>query len=133
MLLQDDDDEEEEEEEERQQPVPPTSARHGRQHNLLASDWRPSVAPAPITSTASSSTRPVPATLPAPTDDSDAPRSTLSRSSSSSSLATPAEDVPPRPQSFRRGKGALNLKFQQVDMVLRAARSAVENPTTVVV
>ncbi|KAG8766382.1 casein kinase 2 regulatory subunit [Ceratobasidium sp. 428] len=129
---QEEDDEEEEEEEDQQQPIPNSSARHGRQHNLLAADWNISALGAKPAISATS-TRPGPSRAPIAASDSGAPRSTLSRSSSSSSLSTPAEDVAPRPQVFRRGKGALNRKFEEVDLMLRAARSAVETPQTVAV
>ncbi|KAG9100454.1 casein kinase 2 regulatory subunit [Ceratobasidium sp. 370] len=129
---QEEDDDEEEEEEERQQPVPTTTARHGRQHNLLATDWNPTAFTSKPTISAASAS-PSRAPLPITVSDSEAPRSILSRSSSSSSLSTPAEDVPPRPQAFRRGKGALNRKFEEVDMMLRAARSTVERPQTVAI
>ncbi|KAG8759594.1 casein kinase 2 regulatory subunit [Ceratobasidium sp. 423] len=121
---QEDDDEEEEEEEERQQPLPNSGARLGRQHNLLTSDWKPYVDPTILNNGAGPSSRPEAQTQPKPeplTEDSDAPRSTLSRSSSSSSLSTPAEDIPSRPLAFRKPKGALNRKFQEVEMMLQAA------------
>ncbi|KAG9128208.1 casein kinase 2 regulatory subunit [Ceratobasidium sp. 392] len=130
---QEEDDDEEEEEEEQQQPVPSSSTRHGRQHNLLANDWNPSAFANKPAIGAITRPAPVRAPLPIAASDSEAPRSTLSRSSSSSSLSTPAEDIPTRPQVFRRGKGALNRKFEEVDMMLRAARSAVETPQTVAV
>ncbi|EUC67490.1 casein kinase II beta chain, partial [Rhizoctonia solani AG-3 Rhs1AP] len=116
---QEDDDEEEEEEEERQQPAPGTGTRIGRQHNMLTSDWKPYMDPALASNTAGpSGSQPKSDPL---TEDSDAPRSTLSRSSSSSSLSTPAEDIPSRPLHFRKPKGALNRKFQEVEIMLRAA------------
>ncbi|CAE6432995.1 unnamed protein product [Rhizoctonia solani] len=121
---QEDDDEEEEEEEERQQPVANTGVRTGRQHNLLTSDWKPYVDPALGNNVAGPSSHPTAWSQPKPdplTEDSDAQPSTLSRSSSSSSLSTPAEDIPSRPLNFRKPKGALNRKFQEVEMMLRAA------------
>ncbi|QRW15839.1 casein kinase II subunit beta [Rhizoctonia solani] len=137
---QEDEEEEEEEEEEKQQAAPNPGARLGRQHNLLASDWKPYVDPALATNVAGLSSYPTaqsklePYTIP---EDSDAPRSTLSRSSSSSSLSTPAEDTLPRPQAYRKPKGALNRKFQEVEMMLRAAAGTgtievVENTAPVV-
>ncbi|CAE6485730.1 unnamed protein product [Rhizoctonia solani] len=126
---QEDDDEEEEEEEERQQPLPNSGARIGRQHNLLTSDWKPYVDPPVLNNAAGPSSRPGAQTQHKPeplTEDSDALRSTLSRSSSSSSLSTPAEDISPRPLTFRKPKGALNRKFQEVEIMLRAAAGSVE-------
>jgi hypothetical protein len=91
---------------------------------MLASDWKSYVEPVLANNVGGPSshriTQSQPEPYPAP-EDSDAPRSTLSRSSSSSSLSTPAEDAPPRPQSYRKPKGTLNRRFQEVEMMLRAA------------